>query len=326
MRLAGAARTSSAGGGGGGGGGASFDEKAMAIRKLNAARAMKTEEIKGLAARQQKAADDATAQTAVKFGLEEQVREQEFENAVRQKQAEARIEAEQTVFKYSQKSKQEIAKNNQARQELKNSPDYSDEEKIRGDRALVAQRLGITMDEVEADPNRWKGPPEQGPGMSWIDEKSGALVRRGDNGQVEVVQRYDQSPKHFQEVAAAKIQAAEVTRSQVLKDNEIKAENEAKSEYRKYLQDFDMEVGKDEDGKPIERSRTLSEINAEVDARFGAPSLGQRSQAQQFSPEVEAQAEADYARMKPGEEFVGPDGVKRRKPFPRNIFSAGRLQ
>jgi hypothetical protein len=271
-----------------------------------------------------------------------QAQEQKFQQETQLKHDAARAEAEQFDYKYSQTSKREIARINQSIQDLRSDDSFSAEEKIAGERELRKQLMGITSDAVPADPNKVKYPDGQGAGTSWTDEASGALVRRGDNGQVEVVQRYDQSPKHLQEVAAAKIQAAEVTRQQVLEDSERKMEFDREAAIRKNIQETEITVpdGFEKDGTtPAFTDRLLFPAEVEAEMRslgYGPQAKQDAIQAQQLQQMQEqqqavneAQMEEIAASLQPGQEYTMPDGTVLRKkvdPFPeRRPEGSGRF-
>jgi len=308
LQLAGAARPGPVGGGGGGGGGgAGYDERALAIQKLNSARAMKTEEIQAQAKRDQQAADQATAKTAVKFGLDEQVREQEFENTVREKQEAARLEAENFDYEYSQKSKQRIARINQARQTLRTSEDFTPDEKADGERELTRQLMGITQDAMPADRNRWKGDPRKAPGNgeTWQDE-DGNTMTTGPDGVPKLILQYKQS-RAYQELEL------KAERAQKVEDKQAELQSSRRDSYMELLTG---EVTETIGGIEEKRKRTsgeAQEIMAKLDA-FDAVGHGEAPQTLQAPQMTAENADVIYESLNPGDEYIGPDGQRRRKP------------
>jgi hypothetical protein len=328
MQLAGAARPGPLAGGGGGGGGAGYDEKALAITKLKNARAMKHEEIQGLAARQKQAADDATAKTAMQFGLDEQVREQEFDNELEAKREEARQEANQWELHYSPQQLQEVAKRNHSNQAIANDESLSPEEK--------ATMTGINNDFIDnmqpgrkpADPNRWKGDPKKGPGMAWVNE-SGGMSKRDKDGVEALLLKPQEMPDYLEGQAKLKVEEAQQDRVQKREDDEEDRYYKRLSAVEDRLWESDTESGVSDEGKPTYAPRTPTQVRDELASWEQAnPSPRRQREVQQEAAarqQAEVELDAHVEQLAPGEQFTDLDGNVHTKNAPPKRYWHGGL-
>ena len=151
-------------------------------QQLRQQREMQMEQIGAQADRQKQAADDAMARTAMQYGLDGQIREDEFEREMASKQEDARIKASQIEWVFSAKDRQEFARYNTADRLIDSSPLLSQEEKQIAHREVALQRMGITGGAVPADPNKEIFPPGKGPKDIWLDENTGSYMGYDRNG------------------------------------------------------------------------------------------------------------------------------------------------
>lgn len=328
LRLAGAARPGpTGGGGGGGGGGASYDEKAMKIRELNSTRAMQTERIQAQAKRDTQAADDATARTALEFGLDEQIREQEFDNALKAKQEEARQAANEWELHYSPQQLQEVSRRNNSNQMIASAlqrGEIAPEEAAQMTAANNSFIDNMQPGRRPADPNKPKFEDGKPPNSTYINE-SGTEYQVQSDGTHEMKVRPDQSKEHHQAVAQAKVDAASLLREQAIEDIKADTRIKAMEAHTKFLYEYEgPSSGSGDSFKPgsklsideIERRKAKWEQDNPTPEQQRAAEQ-QAIQQQQADVELRAVIEEASAGVRPGEEFTLPDGtVLRKKPKP----------
>ncbi len=107
--------------------------------------------------------------------------EQDADIASQQAREEAKLEARQFDYKFTQRQRQEQAQRNNAIQALNSSEEFSEEEKAIGRRSIEKKYFGI--DEPTAlpsDPDKVKFPEGQGAGATWENAYGGVSFRDKD--------------------------------------------------------------------------------------------------------------------------------------------------
>lgn len=260
------------------------NQAAGLTQQLDQQRTMQMQQIDAQASRQREAADDATARIAMQFGLEGQIREQEFNRAIKQKQESARLQADEWEFRYTTQQRQEIAKFNQARQAIKSSEGISPEEKQAMLLKLDMQQAGMEPSMIPAAADRPKF--EEGkPANSTYFTDGGAEMQVMLDGSVKMITRSDQNVKYLQAKqkaeSQAKIQAAEIVQQQTIAAAELKAKQARDSDIAKVRMELlqsEVPTGaidasgfrvEGEPGKPEMRFRSLDEVNALINQAYG---------------------------------------------------------
>lgn len=142
---------------------------------------------------QKQAADQALKRTALQFGLDKQLKEDEFDNEMLKLQEQARLQAQMFEYRYSAQQRQEIAKFNTARQAVTSSEQFTPEEKQIALRLIDQQQANIKPSMMPRDPSKPIYPDGQGPGQMW-KEQDGSVVGRKPDGSLQLIQRWDQGP------------------------------------------------------------------------------------------------------------------------------------
>lgn len=232
-------------------------------QKLKQQRDMQMTQIEAQSDLQKQAADDAMARTALKHGLDGQIREQEFDNTLTKMQEQARIQANQWEYQWTGKQRQEIAKYNNSRQMIKDSDNWSPEEKTSALRAIDLKQANIKPSMMPRDPSKPQYPEGRGIGDAWTDD-SGTTLARTKDGDLKLMVRPDQTREYHAE--------------------KLKAERENKMlELKMKLATESVdEVGAD-GAVTGSRHRTPEEINALVGAITGQQAP-QQQQPQQREP------------------------------------------
>ena len=226
-------------------------------QRLKQQRDMQMVQIDAQADLQRQAADDAMARTAMRAGLDEHIREQEFDRSLMKMKEQARLQASQWEYQYTAKQRQEIAKFNNARQAIQNNRSWSSEEKAQALKLIDLQQANIKPAMMPRDPSKPVFPDGQGVGEMWKDER-GATVTRTTDGEVKLLVRPDQTPEYL-----AQKQKAE-------RENELfKLKAKLASE----------SIGTGDGGNAI--YRTAEEINSIIANITGeAPPIGQQQEQQ----------------------------------------------
>jgi hypothetical protein len=254
--------------------GASRDMQAQQLREQ---REMQMTQIEAQADRQKQAADDAMARTALQFGLDKEMREEEFDRQMTGAREEARLQAEQFEYRYTTKQRMEFAKWDNIDRMIDQDPRYDQETKDEMHRVVMGQRIGARPSAMPADPNKPTFTEGQEPGKIW--EHGGGLYRTVIKDGVavpEVVVRPDQTPKYKEMEIQAEREKAMILRRQKWED-----------EKRRYEIDLDklevpiVEKAKEggwfgigaEEGGPTDLKRFLTESEKQERLRrhFGTP-------------------------------------------------------
>lgn len=314
-------------------------------QQLRQQREMQHKDIQARSDLQRQSADEAMARTAMQFGLDGQIREDEFNREMAQAQEQARIQAEQWEWRYSAQDRQEIARLNNADRAMANNPDFSEEEKQEYRRISQYKRAGITGSMVPRDPNKPTYAKGREPGMEFQDKGGNWHIVQPD-GVTKMTLRWDQGP----EAAKMKYEAEIAAARSKMKEERVK-------EIEEYIRNLRTErIKYDKDGTEIakERYREPWEVYEETLMAYpelAGPQLMPQQVAPQAEPEVVTQArealkagwgmglkkagqakaiiraweraqqegnrqltEAEIEKLPSGASFVAPDGTRRRKP------------
>ena len=279
--------------------------------------------------------------------LARQASEQRFSQEMEAKQEQARLDTGKWKFEFSAKQKQEIARNNQAKQSIASA-------RQRGElSAEEAQAMGLKVDMItqgmEASmvpDDSQKFPEGQGHGENWIDPKTGGLFRRGDKGESELLLKPSETAEGIERTAAAKIEQAERERVYAVEDAAIKSKADNAKAYMAMLtkltktipgKEFPAEGDKPAFQGPDEQvPYSLTEImQAMNEAGFGEITpAGQQQQQQAEMQQQQAIAEqqkrdfydAQIERLPIGTTYRAPDGSLRKKRAPKRDFSLGKFE
>ena len=232
---------------------------AMLAQQLQQQRDMQMADIAARADFQRQSADEAMARTALQHGLDSQLREQEFDRSLQRMQEDARIQANQWEYQYTAQQRQEIARFNNARQAINSSDQWSPDEKAAALKMIDLQQSHIKPAMMPRDPSKPIYPDGKGIGETWADQQ-GSIVSRDKDGQIKLIQRYDQGP----EATKLKLQAeAEKKKFEAQEKREQKL-----LELRLKLATEDV-VETGPDGTPKRRARSPDEINAIIQTVMG---------------------------------------------------------
>jgi hypothetical protein len=216
---------------------------------------MQEEQIEAQREAQGKSESHADRQAAINLSA------QQIENQQRIAEIKAKAEFDAANFekRYTTRQKAEIARIKKARVDLANNPDFTDDEKKKGDHILALQELGYKPSDL---PKLSPHPKGQDIGDVWSHKESGALITRGADGRAHVLVRPDQTIEYKKAEGLNKIHQAEITRQH----NQEKATATLRA---KML--FDETTVMDKDGKSTKqrRLRKPEEIDAIMQAYSG---------------------------------------------------------
>jgi len=231
-------------------------------------RNMQMRDIEARSDLQKQAADDATARTALQFGLDQQVREQEFDRRLTGMQEQARLQAQQVEYNYSAEQRRDFARFNNARQAIMSSDQFSEEEKQVAMRQIDLQQANIQPSMIPRDPSKPTFKEGQAPGDTMVNE-AGSTIMFDMEGNPKLIQRWDQGPE------AAKLQA-EAT--QQAKQLELQAKREDRLlDLRLKLATEDV-IEQGADGTPSRRQRTPEEVESIMRTVLGGEQQPQKQQ------------------------------------------------
>lgn len=230
-------------------------QQSQLTQQLQAHRDAQMADISARADFQRQAADEAMARTALQHGLDGQIREQEFDRTLTKMQEQARLQASQWEYQYNAQQRQEIAKFNTARQAINSSDQWAPEEKAAALKMVDLQQANIKPAMMPRDPSKPVYPDGQGIGQTWADQQ-GSIVARTKDGDIKLIQRYDQGP----EAAKLKTQA-ETERKQF----------EAQEKREQKLLGLRLKLATEDvsDGKDGRRARTADEVNTIMQTVLG---------------------------------------------------------
>lgn len=301
---------STGGGGGGGGGGGSrgggSNAAAMQAARLTNARQMQGQEIQAAADEQQRSADIAVAKTATQFGLDQYIQEQEFENTLAQKHEEALIEANQWEVKYSMEQRQQFARNQTVKQRAAVNENFSPEERAEIARRVDLDSYNMQPGVVPADLNKPKF--EEGkPANSTYLTENGTEMQVMPDGTHKMITRRDQDPNILAERAE--------------RENKWKVEDARMSAYEKFASGTITKDGL----TSTPNAKQVSDFMAGWDREraFMESQSQPQPQPQPLQQDVATRpavtmtkenADAIYESLRPGDEYIGPDGNRYRKP------------
>lgn len=222
-----------------------IDQAARLAEQLSSRRDAQMQQIDAQADLQRQSADEAAAKMALEFGLEGQIKEQEFDRTMKEKQEEARLQANQWDVQFSAKQRQDIARNNQAKQAVATAlrrGEISPEEAQAMSLKIDMETAGIEPSMVPAAADRWTGAEEEGPGMVFRN-KAGGYDYRNKEGEARLHTKYEETPEGIEAAEKAKLQATEVVRQQTIADAELKrSQTEADNRAKAILEEMNREV------------------------------------------------------------------------------------
>lgn len=206
--------------------------------------------------------------------------EEQLQYEAEKMQLQERAEAEGWERKYSAKARQDLARIEKSRQDLRKNPIFSEKEKIIGDRALIMQEMGIEKDVLPPDPDKMRFAPgpngePRGFGDTWRDEFGNIKTRKLDGEEITQV-KFSDTPEGIQ-------QKHQQTMELELQKRQIKIEDLRRAQEIKWMSEkvpIMQEAGKTWYGGTVEasqigeRPRTEAEIEA-LSQRFFGPRPGQ---------------------------------------------------
>jgi len=201
-------------------------QQSMQLQQLAQQRDMQQAQIASQAQMQSQAAEAAMERTAFAAGLQGQMQEEHFQRSLTQMRERAKVEAEQWDYRYTAQQRQEIQKDNNAIQAIRQADWLSDEEKGRAILGVQTHTAGITPSIIPADPNKVKFPEGREPGNSFQGQ-DGAWYMSQPDGSYKLMVRPDQTAEYMREQAEIEIKKAELTRQQATEDAVIKARTTA---------------------------------------------------------------------------------------------------
>ncbi len=154
--------------------------------RLRQQRDMQLTQIDAQANQQRYAAEMNMASNAMRFGLNQQLQEDEYIREVETNKQKAKQEAEQFDYIYTQKQRQELAQNNDALRRAESSGEFSEKELVKIRRAMLLKNAGVNPTAVPADSNKKKYPEGRGINDVWTDE-DGNMMRRDPDGRPDVI-------------------------------------------------------------------------------------------------------------------------------------------
>ena len=156
-------------------------QKQQLLAQLGQQSAMQQQRIQAQAAMQQRASENAMAQTALRFGLEGELKEQEFDRSIGRIQEQAKAQAQQWEYRYSTQQRQEITRLNAADNRVMNDPSFSDTDRQRWKHAYTASLAGMNPNAFPRHPDKPVYPEGQDVGQFF--EENGVLGSRKANGE-----------------------------------------------------------------------------------------------------------------------------------------------
>lgn len=245
--------------------------------------------------------------------------EEQLQYEAEKMQLQEKAEAEGWERKYSAKKRQDIAAIEKARQDLRGNPAFSEKEKIMGDRALIAQSLGIEKDVIPPDPDKMRFAPgpngePRGIGDSWRDEFGNIKTRKPDGEEITQI-KFPDTPEGIQQKHQ---QAMELE----LQKRQTKIEDLRRAQEIKWMSEkvpIMQEAGKTwyggtiEAGQVGERPRTETEIEA-LSQRFFGP-----------RPEQEAMGAMEQFQPQAEQGFIGLGKQSGEFAVPRELTEATRM-
>ena len=285
------------------------EDKNLANQLANQ-RAMQLQEIQAHADLQRQAADDAFARTAQAHGLDQQIKQDEFDKTLKLKQKQAENDANQWEYKYTAQQRQEIAKYNTARQTINSSNLWSPAEKDAALQMIDLQQVGIKPAMMPRDPSKPVYEEGKGPGDLWVDATGATVTLDKDGRTPKLIQRYDQGP----DAQAQKLKAAQ---DQKIRDAQAKHEEkiqDAQAKREEKLLDMRLKlatenvVSYDAKGNPTRQQRSSDEINKIMQSVLSG---GQQERAAQPKKDFDSV----YNSIPSGKriKYQGPDGQWREK-------------
>ena len=239
------------------------------LQQLQQQREMQMQTIQAQADRQKQAAEEATAQTAQRFGLQGQLQSQAALAKEKEIQQKAEFDAANFEKQYTIKQRLDIAKWSRIKQDIDMNPNFSEQEREAVKRAADLEIMGIKPSELPKTTPWEKG---KGIGESWKDA-DGSLIGRDPDGRLRLIQRWDQGPD-----------AQSMKEQQDSVKAQAKLQVDLEKEKRKgvfELMSKGIFDGVDEFGKPKMRRVDAREARTIVDQLYSEQQQGGEGWAQQ---------------------------------------------
>lgn len=231
-------------------------------------------------------------------------------------QLQEKAEAEGWERKYSAKARQDIARIEKARQDLRANPAFSEREKMVGERALIAQSMGIEKDVIPPDPDKEVFELGKGPRDMWRNPETGDYVGLDRNGSPVVRIKYADTPEGRQETHQQAMELEKLKHQTKIEDLR-RAQEITWAETPVPVMQEAIEGkwygGAQEAGQVGERFRTREEVEA-LSQRYFGPRSGQ-----------EAMRAMDQLQPRAEQEFTGLGQQQGQFAEPRELVEATRI-
>ncbi len=151
-------------------------QRSLEANRLRQQRDMQLTQIDAQASQQREAAEMGMARDAMRFGLDQQLREDEYVREIEINKQKAKQEAEQFDYIYTAKQRQEVAQLNDSLRRIDESDEFNDTQRSQAKRAVILRMGGVNPTAVPADPNKMKLPEGRSLQETWKDEDGNIMA------------------------------------------------------------------------------------------------------------------------------------------------------
>ena len=154
-------------------------QSGLAMQQIAASRDAQMRDIDAKADIQRQSADDALKRVTLQAGLGQEMQDQEFDLEVKKMQEQAKVKASEVEWKFSQGTKNRIARNNEERQAISDAFDDGIIDEAQRDNLMVANTEKMAGFEPSAHPADENAPPSLEKqikvidGETWVPSSSG---------------------------------------------------------------------------------------------------------------------------------------------------------
>ena len=154
-------------------------QSGLAMQQIAASRDAQMRDIDAKADIQRQSADDALKRVTLQAGLGQEMQDQEFDLEVKKMQEQAKVKASEVEWKFSQGTKNRIARNNEERQAISDAFDDGIIDEAQRDNLMVANTEKMAGFEPSAHPADENAPPSLEEqikvvdGETWVPSSSG---------------------------------------------------------------------------------------------------------------------------------------------------------